>query len=335
MGFDVPIWRVLDLVFKVLQLKAVYTSLEAGSEQIRKAVCSFQLEYTNYHFGASRAHRAFKAKFLACPEESHKEFRILQDYLDTGFKKLCGDQVQAIREYFRLTHRHRDLPRVGIHGITDEHEIVDIVVAPSARMNRIAPGPRFAGNYSALSEALTTGLPYVANNIPTTLKKNAEYRNEDIDVERARLDYKSRFVDSKLIARLSNNLRRRGSSDVHWNGKTKAPLVDGEHLYKSQVVVPITYRTHADLGRLDSNLIEILGLLDEGRSVLGCIMVDHPATYYFDDGPANTYENIDINILYLFADMLSLIFIVQFMYTTGSESVNRYTERFNENGAVF
>jgi hypothetical protein len=249
--------------------------------------------------------------------------------LDAGLKKLCGDQAAAIHEYFRSTHRHRELPRVGIHGVTDEEEVVDIVIAPSAQKRNVVVTGKCAGSYSSLGSVFASGFPYLCNSVPAACIKDVGYKNGDFDLERVREQYRKKVGDSKLLARWQNNFLRKTQTDTAWTslatGASERPQV-----YKSQLMIPITYRTHADFGRLDANLIDILGLLDDGRSILGLVTVDHPAAYYFDDGPPQSFENIDINILYLFADMLSLIFVTQFMYTIGSESVNQYRERYSE-----
>lgn len=101
-------------------------------------------------------------------------------------------------------------------------------------------------------------------------------------------------------------------------------------MYKSHLVVPITFRGHAEKGRLDSSLVNILELREDGRSILGFVCVDHPTTYFFDDKRPDSYDNIDVNVLYMFADMISLIFVSALMYTIGSETCDEYVSIYGE-----
>ncbi|MBK1732263.1 hypothetical protein CKO41_10775 [Thiococcus pfennigii] len=75
------------------------------------------------------------------------------------------------------------------------------------------------------------------------------------------------------------------------------------------------------------DLVEVLNLPDDGRSILGFLLIDHPATYYFDDAPADSFENLDVNILYLYADTLSLPIVTYLTYTKGSDTVRDYEAR--------
>ncbi len=70
--------------------------------------------------------------------------------------------------------------------------------------------------------------------------------------------------------------------------------------------------------------MRVLDLPDEGRSILGFLFVDHPSTYYFDDAPADSYDNTDLNVMYLFADTLSLVMVTALTYTLGSDTVREY-----------
>ena len=76
---------------------------------------------------------------------------------------------------------------------------------------------------------------------------------------------------------------------------------------------------------MNDEMVRVLQLEDGGRSILGFLFVDHPSTYYFHDAEPHNYNNIDVNSLVIFADMISLVIVTKLMYTVGSSTVNEYS----------
>ncbi len=322
MEFNIGIWRLFDALVKIVRLSAVNSSLERYSEHLRHCMCEFQLRYTNYHFAASRIHRDFKHSLEDESVDSEVYFIKLNQFIDKGLKTLCGDIAQGMQDYFVRTHLHKEKPRIGIHLVNDEDEVIDVIMFPtgSKRTSKKLNG------YSAFLEICASGVPYLANNLPLRVKKSDDYRHNGIDVEEVRKVYKPLFRDRKLIARLQNNYLRKILDDREWGRMTLNGGRWDTRLYKSHLVLPITFRKHAAKEMLDSKLVEVLKLPDSGRAILGFICIDHPSTYYFDNGPVSSFENIDINAMYVFADMLSLVIVTWLMYTTGSTSYEKYEE---------
>lgn len=326
MEFSLGIWRFVDYGAKVLKTKAVNASNAEITEHLRKCICEFQLEYTNYQFVASRLHRDFKESFLADPEASHELYAQLENFVEKGLKKLCGDQGEYIRTYFDLTHSPSEKPRVGIHAVNDEDDVVDIIMLPSGEIGT----QKKIEEYSVFLEVVATGLPYLNNNLPKTAKKDDEFIHKGLDIESIRKGYRCKMRDSKLLSRWRNNLFKKTLSDPEWSQLSKNSSSKKNTLYKSHLVVPVTFRGHAEKGRLNSSMVDILQLREDGRSILGFVCVDHQSTYFFDDKDSSSYDNIDVNVLYLYADMISLIFVTALMYTIGSETCDNYLLTFGE-----
>lgn len=327
MEFSIGIWRLYDLAVKASNLAAVNTSLEQLSEHIRKCLCNFQLRYTNYQFGASRMHMRFKESFNNNPDGSKHNYDKMNKSIEISMTRLCGDLAEHIQEYFSMTHRHREKPRVSIYLVDDKDNLVDIIKFPSGENTNFTP-KRIEEN-TCFSYISTNGTPYLTNNLPKTARKEKFFLHEGLNVEKIKNGYKPKLRDRKLIARFCNNFFRCSKPDEEWK-KMSNNQNTIQFLYKSHLVIPITYRLHADAKRLDSQIVKILHLREDGRSILGFICIDHPATYYFDNGRTDSYENIDINVIYLFSDMLSLVLVTWLMYTTGSNTFNNYLNHLGE-----
>jgi len=185
------------------------------------------LEYTNYQFIASRLHRRFKKAFYADPDKSHEEYKELIKFIEAGFKKLCGDQAEYIQKYFYITHLSKEWPRVGIHAVSDEDEVLDVIMIPSVEIGR----PKKLEEYSAFLEVYSTGLPYLNNNIPKTAKHDDNYMHKGLSVGAIKENYKPKMSDCKLISRWRNNIFKSVAPDCEWgqmtnNGGKKAICIN-------------------------------------------------------------------------------------------------------------
>lgn len=320
------IWDILNRLLKIMRrLNAISVSSSEYSEQLRECFCDFQLEYTNFHFGASRKHRDFKeAIAIGNEKETAEAFRLLNNYIENGVKKLCGDNAKYIQNYFTSTHSHKIPPRIGIHAVDNDEDVQDIIMLPENSIKTI----KKIEKYTCFSHiVIDSGIAYLENNLPKAVVKSTnDFDHSGLNLPAVRNSYKCRMRDYKLLSRLFKFTSPDNTWKVLCVGKTSGP-----NMYKSHLVVPVTFRAHAALGTLDRKMIEILELSKEGRSILGFICVDHPATYYFDDEPFDSYVNIDINTMYMLADILSFVFITRLMYTSGSSTYREYSRKNTTN----
>ena len=60
MEFTIPVGALIDFTARILRVNAINASTGKITERLRKSVCKFQLEYTNYYFSSSRLHKLFK-----------------------------------------------------------------------------------------------------------------------------------------------------------------------------------------------------------------------------------------------------------------------------------
>ncbi|SHI12998.1 hypothetical protein SAMN02745124_04202 [Desulfofustis glycolicus DSM 9705] len=207
--------------------------------------------------------------------------------------------------------------------VNEDDYILDIVMAPQNQDGV----EKSIDDYSIFKDVKKSGTPYLDNNIPRTAKKNTEYENPSLDIQKIRHEYKCKIRDWKWASRWKNNILQNIIKDDCLDSEWAAMNIkkgDIGNIYKSHIAVPITFMDHAIKHKLDKRLADVLQLKNEGRSILGFICVDHPMTYYFEDKEADSYDNIDINVMYLFADMISLIFIISLMYKEGSDTYVTY-----------
>ncbi len=315
------ILRIYDSLIKFVRLSAVQTSLEQCTSHLRNSFCDFQLRYTNYQFIASRKHKNFKELFIRDPKNSTSGYEDLNTFLENGMKTLCGDITESIQDYFSLTHNHEDHPYIRIYIFDEEKNLWAIAMLPSKDEDC---SPERIENYKSFSDVYENGVAHLENNLPKAIKNN-NYRHNGISVYEIKEKYKLRIQDWKLFARWRNNIIRHSKLDEKWND-----ISNSKFPYNSRLVVPITYRAHTDKERLDKKMVKMLKLKENRRSILGLLCIDHTATYYFDSGKVRGRQNIDINVMYIYADMLSLVFVTMLMYTIGSSTCDNYLRFFGE-----
>lgn len=306
-------------VKRYLQANAHNVPCAIISERLRKAICEFQLEYTNYHFTSSLAHMDFKESYGT--ENENQNYVRMSQCLESGFKVVEGKIASQVQNYFVKTRKSSIPPRVGIHLITQDDDVVDIVMLESSKNPQSSP--KKITDYTAIEEVISTGRPYLENNIPSRIKNNNNYKHKGISRGKVIEHYNQPLSDLKFITRRNANDSK---IDEEWASMASGLKTNEEirSLYKSHAVVPITFRRHAEKNMLQDQVVDVLNLKDCGRSILGLLFVDHPHTYYFDDKEPNCFDNTDINALVVFADIISLVMITKLMYTQGSRTCSDF-----------
>jgi len=314
-------------LLKKIRGVAITTSSEIITAKLRKSVCKFQLEYTNYQFSCSRYHRNFKQAKKNEKDSSYEKLNLL---VESGMKKIFGDISTEITDYFSETHNSAKAPRIGIHLLTNKNEVINILQTDNEDINKLT---KRIPDFTVLDIVVKTGKVYMQNFIPKHIVKNLEpFKHGDLDIAHIRSNYKLNLLDYKYPSRWRRAFNNKLHIDEEW-----AKILGKEHgeyhtMFKSHMIVPITFRGHAEKYQLNDEMIRILQLDHDGRSILGFLIVDHPETYYFHDTDKEDTKNmnIDINSLIIFADMLSLVIVTKLMYTTGSSSVQEHIQMKNK-----
>ncbi len=320
--------RIVMVVVRFSRFSAVSTTVPKITEIIRRKVCKFQFEYANYQVLTSRLHREFKKSFEAGKADTDEKYKELERHVEEHYKRLCAQIIEYIQEYFALTHLCKDQPRVGILQADDCTPKGVTSIKMSNTNDHDDNKYKTIDEYPVLKKIEEDGCPVLINDLPKLIKKDDKYKydkHHGIDVDKIRTGYRRRHRDKILVSRLWHNLWKKNyKPDKKWIDKSGGDSEDYLSTYKSILAVPVTFREHAIGHTLESKIIRLLKMPKDGRAILGIIYIENADTYYFDDPDPKCFYNIDVNVMYVFADLLSLIVLTRLMYIEGSSTVSEY-----------
>lgn len=330
-------WVRLLRLIPVGKLFAVNAKHEKLTEEVRKAVCDFQAEYTRYQACTADAHMTFKDSFdylinldesaeanqiLEAEAQNHEDFKYFSEYINCQFKVFSKNIEEHIGSYFKSTRVLAEgVCRVGIYLFIDNGKVMNIAYDSDVK------NPE---DHTILDKIVNTGCKaYLDNNIPKTYNRDRQYKDSGLNPDRAP-QYSSCISwikDSLIYSRLFRSDTARICAK--WNACRVDESKSG--LCKSHVAVPITFGAHTV--KLSDKEVTSLGAgynESESPTIHGVIIVDYPESYLFDktDPEASPYGNTDVNVLYQFADMLSLAILVNRNYFHTSRTVNDYIKRY-------
>lgn len=295
-NFDVDTIAALRGLANISRLNAVKAKTNELSSFHRDLMCEYQLQLTNFLFVASGLYEDCNT-WHTDERKIDSNSRELAGELST----LCGWLVESVREYFNMSHWCGDSPRVGILLRDLQNDcIIDIAMIPAIDSST-AKKPK---NYTCFRHIDEQGVPFLENHLPKRIKTNVNYTHDGLDCDKVRKNYKIRWKDRLPFVRFTLNWGGKPEVDREWAACALYPT-EGP-MYKSHLVTPATYRKHACLNKLHPQLQKLLEI-DGGRTILGYICVDHPSTHYFSSGSIDKNQNIDANVMYVFADMLSIV----------------------------
>jgi len=316
-------WYFFRWLASGLRLKANNFEEKKATEFIRKKVCDFQIDYINFHFKSAELHKTFRVAYDldANSNDTSNAYNKLTHHIEFNAKKMCSLFSELIKDFFALTRFHTEPPRVGIHISGEDDSIIEI-----SSKSGTPPPSKSLDAYTCFNKVMGDGRPHLDNNLPKTVINSVDgFCHGRLDVEKTKNEYKwrYRFWNCLIIARPLNNYWKTVILDKKWN---EMAGVDGNATmyYKSHLIVPITFLGHSRRYDYSEKLKRVLNLRDDGRSVIGFLCIDHPTTYYFDGGHPKYYDNLDINICYLFADLLSFVFVTKLMFTDQSDTYKAY-----------
>lgn len=321
--------KVVKWIQSYRRLNAVNTTPVKVSAQLKSTMCSFQLDYTVFQFTASQLHKSFKDSLSSQSGDTDEKHGELTEFIDAGIKLSCQNLAEELQKHFCDTRDARDKPRVGIHAVDANKNISPLFITDDCRDFQA----KKMADYTPFQEILASGTPYLENNIPKLVCCTEDYKHSGFDLESIREKYKCSIWSFSIrgikhaitnwlpISRWNRSKKRH--RDAGWNKVATVHENDGTTpVYKSHLIIPITFRAHAN--KIPPELLKVLKLRDNGRSILGFIAIDHPTAHYFDNSNESSQNNIDVNVAFIVADMLSLVRITEFMYTSGSKSYEKF-----------
>lgn len=294
--------------------KAISISSESMSAFNKSFICKQQLSFTKFLFKSANLHKKFKKK------PSQDTYGALEKFFYQETKIAFISIRELIEEYFKVAHLNKNKPiiSIGVFNEDTQGKTIEIITHSDSQLVRNRKTKQ-VNQYSCFEFIVNNGIPYHQNFIPKKIIKDTTHKHNDLDLNRARKMYKYRwFKDSRAISRRIS-IKKYLSEDKIWDDICTSHELSS---LKSSIVVPITFNKWAEI--IDDEKLKSLLFPDTGdRSILGCIIVEHKDTFFFDDKDPESQDdcdNIDINMLYMFADFISLYQVVQRNYTICSDT---------------
>jgi hypothetical protein len=270
----------------------------------RKLICYNQSKLSNYIFLSSRRHKNLKialANYKQSPSsddaanELRDAFSQLSNYLENDFRDISEWHFEYLVGMLKKKSVTPKSPRACIKGF-QEDTIITLAGDPSGYYNKKFP----LNANTAFSEILSSKSYYLCNDIPHSVKMSA-YRNARIVGEDVAKNYSSNpLKDLKLwLTKTPDKNWQRCWERIYIDGNCRLPPI--ESCYKSTLVIPMSFGSRGWLS--DEFQRHFVGNSDptDYVSCFGFLCIDHQNAGYFRD------EDIDMS--YVFADLLSLYLI--------------------------
>ena len=263
---------------------------------IKQAVCYNQGELAQYSYLASIFHRSLKEQYQKDPSDKKRISFLLNnltEYLNRNLKRISTMNFELLQLYFH--GRSEAGPRICLKG---EYGGNIVEIFRESKVNYVTEYE--VDSNTGFKDVRDTGKYFFCNDIPLKAKIG-EYINPRLDAKKV----------SQYSARpFLNLLRLKGkpSSDNDWldcwvRQSTNTTSTESS-CYKSTLIVPMTLWNNS----LSDTFKELINISNIERSIFGFLCFDHQEINYFN-------EDQDVNIGYIFADLLSLYFIHQLNYT--------------------
>lgn len=303
------------------RLETTLAAFESLSDFLREVICYNQGEFIQYNFRAGELHKTLKDTWRDSPQNLttlHTLCDDLEKFLYTNLKRISQDNFEYIKQYFG--DRHVISPRVCTKVNFDkdgEQKIVPLF--RDTDVNYLSE--HLLWEDSGFLFVQEHGNVFFSPNIPERVA-NGEYVNARIDHKKAKAYWKQKGKELKREAQEPTDSGKEFQSDEEW---VKCWKLEGTHAldptscyYKSTVIIPMTLwnneLTDEFRNEINKKLRETIESPEEiSRIIFGYLCLDHVEDNYFN-------KNTDIHIGYIFADILSLYMVTQFVYTDMSRT---------------
>ena len=257
----------------------------------------------------------------------------LKKAAEMGTTVLCNDLIAHLTNYFersRVTASGQC--RVGIYVYIGDGKLANTSYGTGSETKKIS-------NHAIFSEVLASSSckAYLDNNIPNSVKvstQNGSTKLIDCDLDPSRV-----VSYYALMKKITNSLywaRSRRDKCIKLDEDWYKCIKDNagkDTFCKSHLSVPITFSGHLESLKLES--VAALKRQENNKDGyengnLGVLVVDYPEAHFFDktDPKMSQYGNTDVNLMYFFADLLSMALLLQRDYLTSSSTVNSYQSHF-------
>lgn len=282
------------------------TTEELSLSITKDAICFNQGEITQYIFIALNLHKQLKARFGggSSKEDIVECKNALDDFLNRNLSRIVYRNFDVLSSYFEK--RGAIQPRICIKHTQQIDSVEWILDLYRAEPVNYQSDFRLGVN-TGFVHVRESGEYYFCNNIPNAVTEGS-YINGRIDPQKAKA-----YVNNDHGNMVTSDER---SIDLNWvrcweGGNTAPNVQQARNFYKSTLIVPITLRNN-NLDPLFSQLVTDKN--DIRTTIFGFICFDHINRDFFNQA--------DISMAYVIADLLSLFYITRSILTEFSTSYN-------------
>jgi hypothetical protein len=303
---------------------------EANLKYLKEVIRHNQGRLADYYFLSNSKHKKLKDKFSEVSSSLNPSDEDLEDlgssrnelekYLAETFRSICKENFDFLKNLYAHKCTGTRHPRICVKAMTDDK----IITMARDQYTAFDFDGFKADENTAFKYIKHTGDKYICHDIP---KAVAEDRYENLRIYRdSVIKYKRPSWFRRLILRYTTD------EDCIWQScwrRTESPLT-GENLlsetsscYKSTLVIPMTFVGGGGSSALSSEFQDHFEITfntrtNDSKLTIGFLCFDHINLHFFD-------ENEDVDLGYIFADLLSL-YMIQFLNCTNYSSVFTQTE---------
>ena len=279
---------------------------------IRKLVCDHQGSIIEHIYWAAEIHKELRLSLDSGDSKLiRRKIRELDNDLPAIFQNAWRITVSSLNDYFALSHKSSTLPRMCIKATTtkgNEKYIVDVFREDGGISSLTYKVCENTGFHSVQKD----GKYYKCDSIPKAVIKG-NYINPRLNPDLAK-----RYKPSAW-RRFKQRLSRK-RFDEDW----AECWIDYEpekgnwpSCYKSTLIIPMTLINNHQSSKFIQNTM--VGVSKDARSIYGFLCFDHTEEEYFNDD--------DINIGYIAADLLSFYMINELNFTEYSSTYEKAKTR--------
>lgn len=280
-------------------------------KHLRNSICHNQGEIIQYFYLASYFHKQLKdgIRNHEKRDKIEEKFKNLSSFLNLKFAQICAKNFVFLQEYFCSTSR--DSFRICLKSIY-KGNVIDLY------RNLHTPKDVSCSNGmdTGVVQIKKTGSFYINNNIPLSIFEN-KYTNPRLNIEKIRA-YKedNRGLDTQ------ESLKKL-TEEVWWGfwEDSKFFTSDVERAkgcYKSTLIIPLTVKNNA----LSALFLELTNVPNVDREIYAFLCMDSEKIDFFTDN--------DVNIGYIYADLLSLYLLASLNFTENSKTYKKALKLLNK-----
>lgn len=209
--------------------------------------------------------------------------KVLDSFIKIKIQEICKQNFLYLNQYYELSERKN--VRICVKILSD-NLLIDLARNTEKNNKNIS-----VELDSGVKYIIEKGVYYLNNDIPNSIINN-EYANPNIDIKKFNREKQS---TNEIISILSNWKN-------YWRHDCNSPNDNNSRYYKSTLIIPMTLKNNA----LSDLFVKLTKFPNVDREIFGFLC--------FDSTKINFFNKNDINIGYIFADIISLYILCMLKY---------------------